>query len=319
MDNYIFYNGSRIKNLQGQRFGKLTANKAVEIKNRYAIWECKCDCGNIRNVSAKLLNSGTVKMCSDCARKEKSIALMEKHANTKNLNKEDLTGRSFEDWKVIKKGVCQNGVQMWECKCLKCGSVREFPVYKLVNNTIAKCKCQSPAYRLLNSKMGLLTVVGVINGKCKCKCKCGKEIIVSVSDLCWRRSCGCMDDIEKTEHTKLALAVNKGQKIRKDNTSGVSGVHRVNGKWGARITFQKKTYWLGTYGKKKDAIEARKKAEEHLYTDFMDWYNTKYSKSAETINEKEAALKELLQMTHEGTITDYEKELASHREEKYSK
>jgi len=51
----------------------------------------------------------------------------------------------------------------------------------------------------------------------------------------------------------------------------------------------------------------------------MDWYNTKYSKSAETINEKEAALKELLQMTHEGTITDYEKELASHREEKYSK
>lgn len=31
MDNYIFYNGSRIKNLQGQRFGKLTANKAVEI------------------------------------------------------------------------------------------------------------------------------------------------------------------------------------------------------------------------------------------------------------------------------------------------
>ena len=36
-------------------------------------------------------------------------------------------------------------------------------------------------------------------------------------------------------------------------------------------------------------------------------------------NEKDAALEELLQMTHEGTITDYKKELASHREEKYSK
>lgn len=190
MDNYIFYNGSRIKNLQGQRFGKLTANKAVEIKNRYAIWECKCDCGNIRNVSAKLLNSGTVKMCSDCARKEKSIALMEKHANTECINKENLTGRSFENWIVLEKGACQNGVQMWKCKCVKCGRVREFPIYKLVNNTIAKCKCQSPAYKLLNSKIGLLTVVGVTNGKCKCKCKCGKEIIVSVSDLYWRRSCG---------------------------------------------------------------------------------------------------------------------------------
>ena len=29
--------------------------KVIEIKNRYAIWECVCDCGNIRNVSAKLL------------------------------------------------------------------------------------------------------------------------------------------------------------------------------------------------------------------------------------------------------------------------
>lgn len=36
-------------------------------------------------------------------------------------------------------------------------------------------------------------------------------------------------------------------------------------------------------------------------------------------NEKEVALEELLQMTHEGTVTDYDKELASYREEKYAK
>ena len=36
-------------------------------------------------------------------------------------------------------------------------------------------------------------------------------------------------------------------------------------------------------------------------------------------NEKKLALEELLQMTHEGTVTDYDKELASYREEKYAK
>lgn len=36
-------------------------------------------------------------------------------------------------------------------------------------------------------------------------------------------------------------------------------------------------------------------------------------------NEKEVALEELLQMTHEGNITDYDKELSSYREEKYAK
>lgn len=278
MDNYIFYNGSRIKNLQGQRFGKLTANKVVEIKNRYAIWECICDCGNIRNVSAKSLNSGAIKMCSNCARKEKSIALKEKHANTENISKEDLMNRCFGDWKVIEKSTYQNGIQMWKCKCVKCGRIKEFSVYKLVNNTISRCECQSSAYKLLNNKIGLLTVIGVVNGKCKCKCECGNEIIVTVSDLCWRRSCGCMGDIEETKHTKLTWVVNNGQKLRSDNTSGVRGVLRANGKWGARITFQKETYWLGTFDEKKDAIAARKEAEYHLYRDFLEWYNCKYNK-----------------------------------------
>lgn len=86
-----------------------------------------------------------------------------------------------------------------------------------------------------------------------------------------------MSDIEETKHTKLTWVVNNGQKIKSNNTSGIRGVCRANGKWAARITFQKETYWLGTFDKKKDAAIARKEAEEHLYVNFLDWYKNKYN------------------------------------------
>lgn len=76
----------------------------------------------------------------------------------------------------------------------------------------------------------------------------------------------------------MTWVINNGQKLRSDNTSGIRGVLRANGKWGARITFQKETYWLGTFDKKKDAVAARKEAEYHLYRDFLEWYNCKYNK-----------------------------------------
>lgn len=40
MDEYIRYNGSRIKNIRGQHFGHLIPQKIVGVKNKYAIWEC---------------------------------------------------------------------------------------------------------------------------------------------------------------------------------------------------------------------------------------------------------------------------------------
>lgn len=62
MDEYIRFNGSRVKNIQGQHFGHLIPQKIVGIKNRYAVWECLCDlCGGTREVSAKRLNSNWIK------------------------------------------------------------------------------------------------------------------------------------------------------------------------------------------------------------------------------------------------------------------
>jgi hypothetical protein len=45
-----------IKDLQGQRFGKLVVLEITDQRNNGAVvWKCKCDCGNIAYVSSKNL------------------------------------------------------------------------------------------------------------------------------------------------------------------------------------------------------------------------------------------------------------------------
>lgn len=167
---------------------------------------------------------------------------------------------------------------MYTCRC-QCGKTKDVSVYNLLNGTSTSCGCTNKS-NIANKKFGFLTAIEPIgNGKkgviWECKCRCGNMVNVPVMELTWRRSCGCMKKIEKEEHTKITWVTNGGQKLRSNNTSGVSGVNRANGKWGARITFKGEVYWLGTYESKEDAVIARKTAESHLYTDFLEWWSKK--------------------------------------------
>ncbi len=56
-------------------------------------------------------------------------------------------------------------------------------------------------------------------------------------------------------------------KIRKDNTSGVAGVHwfKRKNKWTARISFNNKIINLGSFENREDAIKVRREAEEKYY------------------------------------------------------
>lgn len=62
------------------------------------------------------------------------------------------------------------------------------------------------------------------------------------------------------------------------NTSGSTGVYPQSktGRWASQIVFKGKTYYLGTYDQKQDAIKAREQAEE-MYGEFLDWYYNEYS------------------------------------------
>lgn len=58
--------GSRkgnIKDLTGQRFGRLTVLEVHDITNRGAHWKCLCDCGNTHIVQSGHLSFGSIKSC----------------------------------------------------------------------------------------------------------------------------------------------------------------------------------------------------------------------------------------------------------------
>ena len=124
-----------------------------------------------------------------------------------------------------------------------------------------------------------------------CKCSCGKEFVVLAKNFPKVKSCGCAQtrarkkNIQKAQETFLNGCVEnssvyciKPKKMLKNNTSGVRGItyDRTAQKWQAQIVFKGKTYKLGRYIDKEDAIKARKMAEEAMFGSFLKWFQDKY-------------------------------------------
>lgn len=77
--------------LQDQTFGRLTVLKRVGSKH-FAVWRCKCICGNIVDVISHDLRNGHTKSCG-CLQKE---------TNTKRLYKHGGKGkRIYSIWKSM--------------------------------------------------------------------------------------------------------------------------------------------------------------------------------------------------------------------------
>ena len=61
-----------------------------------------------------------------------------------------------------------------------------------------------------------------------------------------------------------------------NNTTGHRGVYRKeNNRWRASIGFRGKVYYLGSFERFEDAVEARLTAEERLYDTFLEEYMEK--------------------------------------------
>ena len=59
----------KAEDLTGRRFGKLTVIRSVKDKSNHTLWECRCDCGNMKTVKAFNLKSGYVNSCG-CLREK---------------------------------------------------------------------------------------------------------------------------------------------------------------------------------------------------------------------------------------------------------
>lgn len=52
-----------MKDLTGQRFGRLTVEPVWEIRKGHAYWLCRCDCGGVKIVRGSHLKQGNVSSC----------------------------------------------------------------------------------------------------------------------------------------------------------------------------------------------------------------------------------------------------------------
>lgn len=117
-----------IKNLVGEKFGKLTVLEYSGKNDKgYHFWKCKCECGNQVIVNGKSLRNGHTKSCG-CIHRAK-----------------DLTGKKFGKLTVVKKVERKNRSNQWLCKC-DCGKEVVCYQYNLERGTSTSCGCLRSYY-----------------------------------------------------------------------------------------------------------------------------------------------------------------------------
>lgn len=108
----------------------------------------------------------------------------------------------------------------------------------------------------------------------RCRCMlCGKEKELPVNQLRKgvQTSCGCaranrlLETNGYIDGTSLKNVFS--DKVNRNNTSGYKGVFWKRGRWTASIQYKKKSYYLGSYDRLEDAVEARKEAEDWVRED----------------------------------------------------
>jgi hypothetical protein len=122
----------------------------------------------------------------------------------KRLRFYDLTGKTFSNWKVLKRAPNRYHRTMWSCRCV-CGTKRDVSATTLRDGTSRSCGClQRPpnttqVIDLTGRQFGKLLVVERASSRAGSNyawwtvhCSCGKRYDVSGAHLrAGQRSCGC--------------------------------------------------------------------------------------------------------------------------------
>ena len=267
---------TRAKIAIGYRIGHLRVEEATsQHKNGYTIWLCRCDCGGEILLDTRTLQRGTITDCG-C------------NTNVKP-GQRDITGQRFglltAQYPLPARDA--SGSTVWHCIC-DCGGEIDAPLHQLTAGYRKSCGCLShpPLKDYLGKRFSMLTITGYAGKEdgqhlWRCKCDCGKETVVRQTNLQSgkTKSCGCLQEKQLLENLKLCEGTSVTileagrRRLRPTNTSGVTGVYRNRrtGRWCAQITFKRKTFYLGAYEKKGDAIQARKRGEG-LHENFIAWY-----------------------------------------------
>ncbi len=267
----------------GFRAGRLTvAAPTPQRKNGYIVWRCRCDCGGEILLDTRCLQRGTV---CDCG------CLTPVKPGQKNI-----AGQRFGKLTAIEPaGEVLHGSAVWRCRC-DCGGEVLAPLHQLRAGYRKSCGCLShpPQKDYTGKRFGRHTVTehaGNHNGYIvwRCRCDCGGEAVVGQTLLQTgkTKSCGCLqseiykDNLKLVDGTSVTVLEAVKRRPLSDNTSGYTGVYwdGRRGKWLAQIGFKGKSYRLGAYPDKQEAVAARRRGEE-MHDAFLEWYYAEHPGAA---------------------------------------
>ncbi len=231
----------------GERYGILT------VKNKYmnkgGVYVCTCEkCGGQYIANATQILKYQNSGCTPCRKK------INEENNKKKMREKymEMVGMRFGDLTVIdyigqKPGKTGALHQMALCKCEKCGSNTEINIRSLTGGKSKQCK------------------------------KCNKEGLKKGQEI---------TEMASVDGT-LIFGIRENRALNSNNTTGYKGISKKGNGYRAYIKFKRKYYHLGTYKNLDDAVAARKKAEDCLFGEFLEWYKETYPKEWEIINKKQ--------------------------------
>ena len=289
----------KVKNLIGQKFGKLTVIERAENNVQGSTqWLCKCDCdGKEIIVKGGNLKSGNTQSCG-CTSKYF----------------QDLTGQKFERLTVLKRGedyISPSGFKeiQWWCQC-DCGGENSLILVsgnRLRANKTKSCGClQKEIVSKTNKKYNTYDLSGEYGIGYTLK---GEEFYFDLEDYhkiknyYWftdkdgylithlnetrivfmhRFVMNCLDDKKvevdhifhnvndnRKEFLRIATKSQNGMNKEVSKFSELIGVSfNQNNKWVAKITCNKQQIYLGSFINKDDAIKARLEAEKKYFGEF---------------------------------------------------
>lgn len=266
----------------GMRFGRWTVlGDFVTTEKGEKKYRCRCDCGTERYVLERSLKCGESQSCGCLARERASKALSY-----------ELLGQTFGDLTVVGKSRKRTKMgPYWTCLC-RCGYTCEATASELVSGRKTHCGCKSRknyAYtNITGQRFGRLTALYPTAERSArgsvvwhCRCDCGNETDAAYNDLMYAnlKSCGCQKREHEQELNQYLTHVGgtcidqlKSKKIPKNNTTGVKGVYLIKGRYAAKIVFQKKQYYLGSYASLEEAAKARQLAERAIADEVVRFY-----------------------------------------------
>lgn len=170
-----FVSKNQLINLDGQQFGEWTVIK--DTRPQYVL--CRCSCGVEREVLKQAIKDGRSKSCGH------------------NFFTDDITGRHFGEWEVLKD--YNNGTVLVKCSC---GLIKENRKHSIVHGISKSC---GHSEKLLGQQFGEWTVIeDLLDDRRKlCQCSCGtvRKIRQTLLKNGYTKSCGC----KIWEHTKETM------------------------------------------------------------------------------------------------------------------